>query len=164
MKNRHYFSILVLTLLGTACNQVVAQASPHTDASGTFTQTEITSLDVWPAGPNIILEQTSKGLVIGTLDGSYEDVLRVVIHPNGKFNAKFTIICECTVDGKEGVLQLEATDTGELVSQTLATFAGRAVITGGTDELFNLRGVLEIAGTVDVVSGLSTYDYMGRIH
>lgn len=164
MKNWYSFSILVLALLGAACNQVMAQASPHTDASGTFTQTEITSLDVWPAGPNIILEQTSKGLVTGTLDGSYEDVLRVVIHPNGKFNVKFTIICACTVDGKQGVIQLEATDTGELVSQTQAAFAGRAVITGGTDDLFGLRGVLEIEGIVDLVSGLSTYSYSGRIH
>lgn len=164
MRNRHYFAILVLALFGAVSNQVAAQASPHTDASGTFTQTGVTSLDVWPAGPNIILEQTSKGLVTGTLDGTYEDALRVVIHPNGKFTVKFTIICECTVEGEQGVLQLEATDKGELVSQTLAAFSGRAVITGGTDELFGLRGVLAIEGTVDLVSGLSTYDYSGRIH
>jgi hypothetical protein len=178
MRTSSRFWILLLAVVGIACDQVVApnganteaptpaaaQASPHAVATGTFTQTAVSSLEVRPAGPNTILEQTSMGTVTGTLSGTYEDDLRVVIHPNGRFNAKFTITCQCTVEGKGGVLELVASDTGELVSPTLASFAGRAVITGGTDELSTLRGVLEIEGTVDLMTGLSTYTYSGRIH
>ena len=64
----------------------MANAAPHTTAAGTFTQTAITGLEVSQAGPNTILQQTSIGSVSGTLSGSYTDDLRVVIHPNGRFN------------------------------------------------------------------------------
>jgi hypothetical protein len=139
-------------------------ASVQTAASGTFTQTAITSLDVRTAGPNTTLDQTSAGVITGTLAGTFEDKLKVVIHPSGKFDAHFTITCVCTVDGKSGVLEIVAGDTGELLSPTLAAFAGRAVINGGTGALSSLRGVLRIEGTVDVTTGLATYGYAGNIH
>ncbi len=178
MKSSYFVSILLLAVFGTACESVTApgaeppvalevataHAAPPTPAAGTFTQTGITGLQVSQAGPNTILEQTSTGLVSGTLSGSYTDDLRVVIHPNGRFNAHFTIRCECTVAGEQGIVELVASDRGELVSPTLASFAGRATITGGTAELSDLRGVLEIEGTVDLISGLSEYTYSGRIH
>lgn len=178
MNTSHRFSILLLAALAGACDQpaapdagqaevgqtlAIAQASQHIAASGTFTQTAINGLDVRLAGPNTILEQTSGGSVNGTLSGSYEDDIRVVIHPNGRFNAQFTITCQCTVEGKQGGLELVATDRGQLVGPNLATFAGRAVITGGSGELSNLRGVLEIEGSIDLATGLSTYTYVGRI-
>lgn len=180
MKIRHGLSILLLAVLGSACENATApgvepgspgtsalaaaQASSLISAGGLFTQTAINGLEVRLAGPNTILEQTSEGTVSGTLSGSFEDDLRVVIHPNGEFNAHFTITCLCTVEGKEGVLELVAGDTGELVGPNTAEFAGRAVIKGGTGELSGLRGVLWIEGTVDVPTGLSTYAYSGRIH
>lgn len=163
MNVRNFLSIILFALVGVVSSQVAA-TPPHSTASGVFTQTGINSLDVKFAGPNTLLEQTSEGSVIGTLSGSYEDAIRVVIHPNGKFNVKFTIVCECTVDGKQGFLYLVATDRGEMVSDTQAIFSGRAVITGGTDELSGLRGVLEIEGVVDLVTGLSEYDYVGWVH
>ncbi|HEX6051982.1 MAG TPA: hypothetical protein VFZ21_22085 [Gemmatimonadaceae bacterium] len=139
-------------------------ASVTTAASGSFNQTAITSLDVQTAGGNTTLDQTSVGTITGTLTGHFEDDLKVVIHANGKFNANFTITCSCTVDGKFGVVEMVANDTGELVSPTLATFAGRAVIIGATGDLSGLRGVLRIEGTVDVTTGLATYGYTGGIH
>ena len=141
-----------------------AAASAQMTASGTFNQTAVTSLDAQTAGGNTILKQTAVGAINGTLTGHFEDDLTVVIHPNGKFNAHFTITCTCTVDGKVGVLEIVAGDTGELASPTLAVFAGRAVINGGTGGLSGLRGVLRIAGTVDVTTGLATYGYAGDIH
>ncbi|HSA55602.1 MAG TPA: hypothetical protein VLE53_07845 [Gemmatimonadaceae bacterium] len=139
-------------------------ASVKVAASGSVNQTAITSLDVQTAGGNTILDQTAVGAISGTLTGHFEDDLRVVLHPNGKFDAHFTITCTCTVDGKFGVLEIVAGDTGELVSPTLASFAGRAVIKGGTGALSGLRGVLQIEGTVDVTTGLATYAYTGDIH
>lgn len=141
----------------------VAQASLPVEAAGTITQTAINSVDVRAAGPNTILEQTDEGMISGTLTGAFQDDLRVVIHPSGRFNAHFTITCECTVEGKQGVLELVAGDTGELISPDVAVFAGRAVINGGTGELSGLRGVLRIEGMVDVQSGLSTYTYSGNL-
>jgi hypothetical protein len=186
MKAWYGVSILLLATVASACESLVApEAEPAeparlaaptahsslltaaglpTAAGGAFTQTEITSLEVRSAGPNTILEQTAKGSISGTLTGAFEDDLRVVIHPNGRFTAKFTITCGCTVEGREGVLQIVAEDDGELVSPDLAIFAGRAVITRGTGELSGLQGVLEIEGAVNVTSGLSTYTYSGRIH
>jgi hypothetical protein len=179
MKPVHLASIVFLAALGTACAEpvapdtrhealassavVVPQGSPHTAASGLFAQTGITSLDVRAAGPNTIIEQTAMGSLTGTLTGSFEDQLRVVIHPNGRFTTKFTIRCTCTVAGNTGVLDIQAEDDGELVSPTLARFAGRAVITGGSGDLSGLRGLLDIEGTVDVATGLATYAYSGRI-
>lgn len=179
MKIRHGLSILLLAVLGSACENATApevepegpvtsavaaaQAPSHISAAGLFTQTAINGLEVRPAGPNTILEQTSEGTVSGTLSGSFEDDLRVVIHPGGNFNAHFTITCQCTVEGKAGVLELVAGDTGELVGPNTGVFAGRAVIKGGTGELSGLRGVLQIEGTVDVPTGLSSYAYSGRL-
>lgn len=178
MRNWHLVLAFALAASGTACDQTVApevgqaespalavaQASPHVVANGTFTQTGITGLEVRSAGPNTILEQTSEGTVSGSLSGSYQDDLRVVIHPNGDFNAKFTITCQCTMEGKTGTLELVASDRGRLVSPNLATFEGRAVITGGSGELSGLRGVLAIEGSIDLATGLSTYTYSGRVH
>jgi len=56
-----------------------------------------------------------------------------------------------------------ASDRGELVSPTLATFAGRAVITSGSGALSGMRGVLQIEGSVDLATGLSTYAYSGSL-
>lgn len=176
----HRTSILLLAALGSACEPSVApdvgQAGPagpalasahapsHTAANGTITQTAITSLETRLAGPNTILEQTAEGLIGGTLSGPFDDELKVVIHPNGRFNAHFTITCECTVEGETGVLEIVAGDTGELISPDIAAFAGRAVIRGGTGGLSGLRGVLRIEGTVDVASGVATSVYTGDIH
>lgn len=180
MKTLDGFSILLLAALAfAACEPVVApdaeragttmqpvaaaQASAFTAASGTYAQTAVTSLDVRAAGPNTILEQSSTGWISGTLNGTFEDEIRVVIHPDGKFNAQFTITCDCTVEGESGLLEITATDTGRLTSPESGTFAGRAVITGGTSGLADLRGNLEIMGTVDVLTGLSTTTYSGKI-
>lgn len=149
---------------GPAAATVTANAASHLAASGTFTQTGITSLVPSTAGPNTIIEQTSVGVLSGTLSGTWEDQIRVVIHPNGGFNASFRITCACTVDGKSGTLEIRAQDRGKLVSPTTGAFKGRAVILSGTDELAGLRGSLRIEGTVDLTTGLSTYDYSGTIH
>jgi hypothetical protein len=178
MKISHRWSLPLLAAVMSACEPVTgphahepgelsfasAQAALHIAASGTFSQTGITSLVVEAAGPNTILDQTSVGSVTGTLSGSYEDELKVVIHPNGRFNAHFNITCQCTVEGQSGTLYLVAWDQGEIASPTTASFKGRAVITGGTGGLAKLRGVLEIEGTVDLPTGLSTYTYAGMIH
>ena len=180
MTARIVVPILILAALGAACEPMTApdtgqsdpvaavstraQSAQHVAASGTYAQSAITGLDVRLAGPNTVIEQTSIGSMAGTLNGSFEDDVRVVIHPNGRFNAQFTITCECTVDGKQGVLELRATDTGELVGPGLATFAGRAVVRGGTGELSGLRGVLAIEGTVDLATGLATTSYSGDLH
>jgi hypothetical protein len=142
---------------------VGAQASPPTTASGTITQEAITGFDLRFAGPNVILEQTTVGTISGTLTGSFEDRFRAVIHPNGRFNAQGTFTCQCTVDGKSGVLEFVLTNSGEELNGT-PTFDGRFVITGGSGELSGLRGVLEFAGSVDLQTGLSTSTYSGQIH
>ncbi|HSK18911.1 MAG TPA: hypothetical protein VK912_07210 [Longimicrobiales bacterium] len=178
MKIMPRISLLILALAVSACESATApdvvqtdaltltpaDAAPHMAAAGTFDQTTITSLEFRQAGPNTILDQTSAGSVTGTLTGSYTDELKVVIHSDGRFNAHFTIRCQCMVAGQYGVIDLVASDTGELVSPTVASFKGRAVITGGTADLADLHGVLEIDGTIDLMSGLATYTYAGRIH
>jgi hypothetical protein len=140
-----------------------AQVSPPLAASGTFTQTRAVSLEVRSAGPNDILETMAEGVASGTLSGTFVDSLTVVFLPNGQFSAQGTLTCMCTVDGKEGLLALVVTDTGEYVNGT-PTFSGRGVIKGGTDELADLRGVLQFEGTVDLTTGLSTSTYSGEIH
>lgn len=178
MTTTYRIAIPLLAVLASGCDSIAgpagsgadavalsaADAAPHTQAAGTFSQTGITSLDARQAGPNTILKQTSTGSISGTLTGSYTDDLKVVIHPNGRFNAHFTILCTCTVAGEQGTLELVASDRGEMVSPTVAAFAGRAVITGGSGDLADVRGVLEIEGTIDLTTGLATYAYSGRIH
>ena len=156
--------VRVESVNATRLTPTEGSASAQIAASGTFTQTAITSVDVSVAGPNTLIDQTAMGTITGTLTGHFEDDLKVVIHPNGKFNATFTVRCVCTVDGKLGVIEIVAGDTGELLSPTLATFAGRAVIKGGTGALSALRGVLQLEGTVNVTTGLATYGYTGEVH
>jgi hypothetical protein len=142
----------------------VAQASPPTAASASLTQTAPTGFDIRFAGPNVILEQTTVGSVSGDWSGTFEDSLRLVIHPNGKFTAQNRITCACTVDGRSGDLELLVANSGEPDSQGVPTFAGRAVIKGASGELSGLRGVFDVAGTVDLLSGLSTTNLSGQIH
>jgi hypothetical protein len=175
MTTRNCLAVLLLALPIGACHEPAsltepagpavtgAMAAPHLMASGTFTQTGITSLQVRTADGNTILEQTSMGTITGTLSGSFEDRLRVVIHPDGRFSTHFTITCECTVNGRNGSVEIVAQDQGQLTSPGVATFAGSAVVTGGTGALSGLRGNFAIEGTVDVTNGLSTYTYAGRI-
>lgn len=168
---------LVLAVLGTGCDSLVApdlpqiessglglSNAPHFPANGAFVQTALTGLTVRQAGPVTILEQTSVGLVSGTLSGTYTDDLRVVIQPDGRFNAQFTIRCECVMDGRQGIVEFAASDRGEITGPTTAAFAGRAVITSAGSGLSGLHGVLRIEGTIDLVSGLSSYTYSGRLH
>jgi hypothetical protein len=160
-KMKVLFGILIL-LLASVANPV--EASPPTAASGNSTQAQITSIEVRSAGPNVIFEQTAMGSLSGTLTGVFQDSYRIVIHPNGRFNAQGIIICECTVEGKTGVLELRLVDSGEIISPDNVTLAGTAVITGGTGELVDLRGVLAVEGNVDIMSGLATFTYSGQIH
>lgn len=146
--------------LASAALQASAAELP---AAGSFAQTGITSLQVQTFGPVTIIDQTSVGTVDGTLSGSFEDELMVVIRPNGTFSAHFTLTVDCTVEGRQGVLTLQASDVGQLVGPTTAHFAGVAAITDATGELADLHGVLEIEGMVDLVSGLSTYAYEGTL-
>lgn len=141
----------------------VAMASPPTAASGAITQEGVTGFDIRFAGPNVILTQSTRGTVSGTLHGTYRDTFRVVIHPNGKFNAHGRLTCECTVDGRSGDLELVVTNTGEEIDG-VPTFDGRFVIKRGTGELSGLHGVLTMEGTVDPATSLSTINYSGQIH
>lgn len=151
-----------LTLLIGAMG--VALASSPTAASGAITQTDVLSIEVSFAGPNVIIEQSVAETVSGTLTGTAVERMRVVLHPNGKITANGTATCECTVEGVgSGVLEWVASTTGENAFTT-PTFAGRIVINGGTGDLSGLRGVLEIEGAVDPASSLSVIDYSGEIH
>jgi len=141
----------------------VATASPPTAASGAITQTGVTEFQVRMAGPNVIIEQTTVGNVSGTLNGTFEDTIRVVIHPNGGFTALGKGSCECTVDGRSGVVEYVVSDTGEEING-IPTFEGRQVITGSSGDLSGLRGVLQIEGAVDPGTFLSIISYSGEIH
>ncbi|HMB94352.1 MAG TPA: hypothetical protein VKP65_26120 [Rhodothermales bacterium] len=184
-RNLRYATLIILALVLAACSDnpvstglfevsehpaapkvspSIAKAATSNTASGTVIQTEITSLNVRLAGPNTMLKQSSRGVLDGTLTGSFEDELSVSIHPNGTFTTKFTLTCACMVDGKEGIVTITAADRGELVSPNLASFSGHATIKESTGELSGLRGVFDIEGTVDVPSGLSNYTYSGQIH
>jgi hypothetical protein len=156
------YAILILLLMVGLVDTV--HASPPTDASGASTQTQITQFELQSAGPNVIFEQTTVGSFSGTLTGSFQDSYRIVIHPNGRFNAQGTITCNCTVEGKSGVLELRLVDSGEIISPDTVILAGTAVITGGTGDLAGLRGVFTVEGTVDIQSGLATFNYSGQIH
>jgi hypothetical protein len=146
-----------------ATTQAASMTAPFfTAASGTVTQTAVLSEEVRFAGPNVILETTIAGTISGTLSGTVEDSFRLVIHPNDTFTAQGTTICVCTVDGRSGTLELRLTDTGEIVDGT-PVFTGRSVIQRGTGELAGLRGVIELEGTVNLMTGLSTIDYSGWI-
>jgi hypothetical protein len=129
-----------------------------------LSQTAITSFELRVVGPNTIIEQTAQGSVSGTLSGSEEDSLRVVMRPNGDFAAQAWITCQCTVGGNEGVLELKWVVTGGLAGPHTLSYQGSAVITGGTGELSGLSGVFEVEGTVDLTTGLSTATYSGQIH
>lgn len=140
-----------------------AQASPPTPASGTITQTSAVPQDIRFVGPNIILESAIEATVDGALSGDWDETLRVVIHPNGRFTAHGTATCVCTVDGKTGDVELAVSDTGQTVDG-IPTFQGRYVITRATGELTGLRGVLHMEGSLDATTGLATITYSGQIH
>lgn len=139
-----------------------AQASTPIPASGTQSALVITGFEPRSAGPNLMFEQTSTGSMRGTLAGTTETVENVVIHPNGKLNAHGTLTCQCTVDGKSGVLDLTWSAVGVVTGEGTANIEGRFVIVGGTAELSDLRGVLPYEGSV--VNGLPSVEYSGRIH
>ncbi len=167
---------LTITLVAAGCHEITQPAATvegpgvsaqaqvaAVAAAGEFTQTSITTLEVSASGPNTIIDQTSQGVITGTIQGTFEDDLHVVIRQNGTFNTSFKITCQCEIGGKSGTLELSATDTGEMTSPTTASFGGRAVISKATGDLAGTSGMLEIEGTVDLASGLSTYAYSGNV-
>lgn len=137
-------------------------ASSFTAASGVLTQVAVISEEVRFAGPNTIVDLAVAGTIAGTLSGTVEDRFTVVIHPNGTFTAQGVTTCVCTVDGRSGVLELQLTDTGEVIGG-VPHFEGRWVIRGGTGDLADLRGVFRVEGAVDVATNLSTTQYSGWI-
>lgn len=153
------FAVAALTL-GTFG---VALASPPVAASGTITQTHVVAFDARLVGPNLILEQTVLGTFDGTLSGTFEDNLRVVIRPDGRFTGRGSGSCACTVNGLQGMVEYIISDAG-LQVDGVPTFRGQQVVTGATGALTDLQAVLEIAGTVDVGTGLSTIAYSGAFH
>ena len=140
-----------------------APAAADIDAAGTFTQTGITTLDVRMIGGVTILEQTSFGVVDGTLDGTFEDSLHVVIFPNGTFASSFRLMLDCELDGATGQVTMKAADIGRLVDPTTGEFAGVAGILEAAGDLAGLGGAFRIQGTVDLTTGLSTYSYEGTL-
>jgi hypothetical protein len=151
-------AVVASLLAGAAGAQPSAMA-----AGGAVTQTQIISDEVRFVGPNVVRELTIAGSVSGTLSGTSLDSFTVIIHPNGRFEAHGKTICMCTVNGKQGLLALVLSDTGQFVNGT-PVFHGRYVINGGTGELSGLRGVLQLTGTVNLSTGLSMMDYSGEIH
>jgi len=168
--------VLILALAAGGCSEITQPppaaesrvSAPGLQAAGTaatgeFAQTSISTLDVTPAGSNTIIRQTSEGVITGTIQGTFQDDLHVVIRKSGAFSTSFKITCQCEIGGQSGTLEFTATDVGEMVSPSTAVFSGRAVITGATDALAGTRGHLLIDGTVDLATGLSTYQYDGSI-
>lgn len=149
---------LLLSTVGTAL------ATAPMPAAGTLTQTEVTGFELRVAGSNVIIEQTTRGVMSGTLSGTVEDTVRVIIHSDGTFEASGTTICACFLDGNQGQVELAITDTGEQTSPNTSRFTGRAAITRATGDLSGLAGRLDIEGTVDLATGLSTIGYSGEIH
>ena len=167
-------ALLTLTAIAaceTPASEIASPIDPPTPAaakvalaaSGTFQQTGVTSVEVGAAGPNTIIEQSATGVVSGTLSGTYEDDVRVIIHPNGTFTTEFTIVCQCEVDGAEGVLEMRARDRGAITGPNTASFDGTATIVAGSGDLTGMHGVLRIEGEVDLTSGLSVYSYHGQL-
>lgn len=142
----------------------MAMASPPTPASGTLTQTAVTGFQIQFGGSNVIIEQTTVGVMNGTLSGTVEDSVRVVIHSNGTFTAHGTTVCQCSLEGKEGIVRFTVTDSGEQIAPDTSVFSGRAAISSATGELSGLSGLLDVEGSVDIPSGLSTISYSGLIH
>jgi hypothetical protein len=147
---------LLLSLSG------ITHGSEPAPASGTFTVSSITSFAIRPVGPNFLIEQTTEGVVSGTLTGTFEDSVKVVVNPtaNKVVQSFGSGTCVCTVAGSSGTLEYVLSSRGAFDAQF---FEGRMVITGGTGDLSGLRGVLELEGTVDL-NGLATIDYVGQIH
>ena len=86
------------------------------DAAGTFTQTGITSIETRQAGPTTMIEQTSHGLVAGTLSGTYQDELLVVIRPNGTFTARYArSTLDCGAHATHGAEVITGTDVSCLM-------------------------------------------------
>lgn len=148
-----------------ADHQTMAPAAPVAviQASGMFHQTAIASIDTRKKGRITLIHQTSKGNVLGTIDGTFDDDLHVRILPNDRFTAKFTLTVDCVIGGRSGTVTFRAADVGRVVGPTTGKFAGVAVVTDATGELAGMKGVLRIKGTVDLVTGLSSYSYKGRL-
>lgn len=130
---------------------------------GTITQTGISSLQTHNVGPLTVLDQTSFGVMTGSLDGTFVDDLLVFIRPNGRFRTMFTLTLTGTLNGRSGTLEFFAIDSGQLISPTTGQFDGFALVTRATGGLAGVRGIVDIAGTVDLTTGLSTYSYDGTL-
>jgi hypothetical protein len=166
---RNFRTRLTVVAAGTLVALLVgavgmAMASPPTPANGTFTQTAVTGFQIEFAGPNVIIEQTTVGVMDGTLSGTVEDSVRVVIHSDGTFTAHGTTVCQCSLEGREGLVRFTVTDSGEQIAPGTSVFSGRAAISSANGDLSGLSGLFDVEGSTDIPSGLSTFRYSGQIH
>jgi len=165
MRQEKMVAVVIATVTALLVATVgTAMASAPTTADGTLTQTAVTGFELRIAGTNVVIEQTTRGVMSGTLSGTIEDTVTVVIHSDGTFEAHGTTICACSVHDKQGHVEFAVTDTGKQTSPDTSRFTGRAAITRTTGELSGLAGHLDIEGTVDLTTGLSTIGYSGQIH
>ena len=142
-------AVLLFTLLIP-----LAQATPPTTAEGTWTYTQAITSARYADG-NLILTVTENRVWIGTFEGtSAPDVIRGVIHSNGKLTFDGLINFEGTVGTASGTLVIHVSGRG-----TLSEFYGQWVILSGAGGLANLRGQGAFS-----LEGPNVVQYTGQIH
>jgi hypothetical protein len=131
----------------------VGATEPAT-GTGAFTLASAVTTGGRIADGNLFITQIQTYNDTGVLAGVETDLVNIVFHPDGTFNATADVIFVGTVAGHKGTLEQQFETTGNAV-----TFQGQLQTLSGTGGLANLHGVGSFVGSSSTFAGTYTFQY-----
>ena len=156
---------IVALLLLSSCSTVLAtKPEAITFAEVPDTTTVLVDKEV---GINGILVLETTGTITGDITGTYTVLRRCVFHkalvgPEKMTTAQADFQINGVYDGKSGMIYLRLTYKLLVSELTVPICTGNWAITGGTEELANLRG--QGTFTIDYSSSPSIRQFDGQVH
>ena len=133
---------------------IPAGATEPTIGSGAFTLVSAVTTGVRSADGNLFITQIQTYDDTGVLAGVETDLVNIVFHPDGTFNATADVHFAGVVAGRTGTLDQQFETTGNSV-----TFQGQLQTLSGTGALATLHGVGSFVGSTTTFAGTYTFQY-----
>lgn len=133
---------------------VPASATEPTTGGGAFTLVSAVTTGSQSADGNLFIKQIQTYDDTGVLTGVETDLVKIVFHPDGTFNATGDVHFAGMVASRTGTLELQFETTGNAVS-----LQGQLQTLSGTGELANLHGLGSFVASSTTFAGTYTFQY-----
>ena len=133
---------------------IPALATEPTTGDGAFTLASAVTTGSRSADGNLFITQIQTYDDTGVLTGVETDLVKIVFHPDGTFNATADVHFVGMVASRTGTLEQQFETTGNAVS-----FQGQLQTLSGTGALANLHGLGSFVASSTTFAGTYTFQY-----